>query len=84
MKTYRFFVACEATMYIDVKAKTLAAAVEAAQNAPVMTLCHHCAASKSGVWSTTGELDMEPGCGRIGAVYEDEEDVTKEAVEMWT
>ena len=57
---YCFVVQTVISMHIDVEANDLDSAVEKAQDSSVMSLCHQCASSHEGEWSTSGELDGEP------------------------
>lgn len=48
------------SLHVTVRAKTVDEALEKAQRASVMSLCHKCARSEPGEWCTSGELDCDP------------------------
>ncbi len=71
MAKYTFVVNTTISMHCDVDAETLDEAIEHAQAAGVMSLCHHCAQSHGGEWSTSGELDGDPASGELVEVLVD-------------
>ena len=87
-KTYTFVVATEITLHVEVKAASLAEAVKKAQSAPVMSFCYQCADGEPGQWSTSGELDCDPGMAPLESVYVEGDDVLTtdsfdEAARLW-
>lgn len=73
MAKYTFVVNTTISMHCDVYADSLDEAIEEAQAAGVMSLCHQCARSHAGEWSTSGELDGDPATGELVEVLVDGE-----------
>jgi hypothetical protein len=79
MSKYGFLIEATISMGIDVEADSLEEAIEQAQKASVMSLCHQCAHGEEGAWNTSGELDCgDPGTAVLVAVYCDGEEVDLE------
>lgn len=76
MARYTFVVNAVISMHVDVDAATMDEAIEEAQAASVMTLCHQCARGDKGCWNTSGELDTEPASAELVEVLVDGEMVT--------
>ena len=76
---YVFVVEATISMSVDVEADSLEAAIEEAQVAGVMSLCHQCARGEENAWNTSGELDIgDPGSAVLAAVYCDNEELDLE------
>jgi hypothetical protein len=56
-REYCFVVNATISMHCEVEAESLEEAVEKAQQAGVLSLCHQCAQGEKGQWNTSGELD---------------------------
>lgn len=83
MAIYTFIVEATISMHVDVSAPDLATAVKKAQHAATMSLCHQCAASQRGEWSTSGELDAEPTLSPLVDAYVDGESIDLATI-PWT
>lgn len=77
---YCFVVEMPISMHIEVDAKDLGQAVALAQSAPIMGLCHQCASGEGGEWSTSGELDGDPGSCLLVDCYSEKHSIPTEAV----
>lgn len=58
----RYTVVGEVTisMHVEVEASSPEEAIERAEAAPMMSLCHQCGRGEPDEWSTSGEFDGEP------------------------
>jgi hypothetical protein len=84
MSKYGFVINATISLHIDVEASSFEEAVELAQSAPVMSLCHQCARGDDGEWNTSGELDGDPASSELVAVYVNNEEVNLEEVKkLW-
>jgi hypothetical protein len=67
MNKYLFTVQATISLLVEVEAESVAEAVEKAQEAPVMRLCHKCAdgqpRGEDAQWRTSGELDCGDPAG---------------------
>lgn len=54
------------SVHVDVEASSPAEARRLAREAPMRSLCHQCATSEDGAWSTSGELDGTVAIRRDG------------------
>lgn len=77
---YSFQVVAGISMHVEVEAASLEEAVEKAQSAGVISLCHQCAGSHHGEWSTSGELDCDPAACTLTSVYAGDEELDEEKV----
>ena len=88
MSKYSFVVGATITLHVDVEAESLDEAIEFAQGASVMSLCHQCSRGDLGEWSTSGELDADPASAQLECVYADDEELDDEelahAKEAWS
>lgn len=83
-KTFMFVVAGTISMHVEVKASTLEEAVEKAQEASTMSLCHQCSRVDEGEWGTSGELDCDPASSTLVEAYVDDEEIDQEeAKKAW-
>jgi hypothetical protein len=80
MEQYTFVIEATISMHVDVKANSLAEAVEKAQGASVMSMCHQCARGETGEWNTSGELDCDPAGSPIVAACCGDNDIDLEEV----
>lgn len=80
-KKYAFVVDAIISLHIDVEATDLDEAIALAYGASVMSLCHQCARSTQGEWSTSGELDCDTSGMNLVAVYADGEDLAEADLE---
>lgn len=84
---YIFVVAGTVTFHVTVRADSLEKAVEKAQSASVMSLCHQCSKGEDGEWSTSGELDFVPAETSLEEVYggagETPEELLRAAQSLW-
>ena len=81
---YTFVVNTMISLHIDVEAETLEEAVELAQEAPTMSLCHHCARTHKSEWSTSGEIDGDPAGSKLVDFLVDDDEARHVAVRHGT
>jgi hypothetical protein len=81
IRKYTFVIAATISMHIEVVAESLEEAVEAAQSAAPMSLCHQCARGSDVAWSTSGELDFEPSGAELVAVSVNDEGLSLEEIQ---
>ena len=81
MKKYTFVAEATISLSVDVTASCLLEAIDKAQSASVMSLCHQCAGNHHGEWSTSGELDCDPSGMTLVATYVDGEEVDEAALD---
>jgi hypothetical protein len=67
--THTFVVQTTISLGIDIEADSLEEAIAAAKEASIKTLCHQCAASSRGEWSTSGEIDGDAENGTLVDYY---------------
>lgn len=88
MSKYSFVVGATITLHVDVEAESLDEAIELAQGAGVVSLCHQCGRGEPDEWSTTGEIDADPATSPLECVYVDHEELDGEelahAKEAWS
>lgn len=84
MSKYGFVINATISLHIDVEAASFEEAVELAQCAPAMSLCHQCAHGEEGEWNTSGELDCDPEGSELVAAYVNGEEANLEEVKkLW-
>lgn len=84
MSKYGFVIEAVISMNVDVEAESFEEAIELAQCAPVMGLCHQCARGEDESWNTSGELDCDPSESELVAVYVNGEEANLEEVKkLW-
>lgn len=62
---FSFQVEATISLHVEVFAKNLEEAIEKAQQAGIVSLCHQCARGDEGTWNTSGELDCDPACSNL-------------------
>jgi hypothetical protein len=70
LKQYRVHGTMTISVYVDVTAKTEQEALDIAEGAPVVRLCHQCATGSPEEWSTSGELDGVPEIAEVEEIDE--------------
>lgn len=85
MPRYTFIINTTISLGCEVEAATLADAVAAAHEAPIRSLCHHCAASELDEWSVGGDLDGDaPSNCELVDFHTEEESSYEDALLLWS
>ncbi len=82
-KTYKFVVAGTISMHVEVKASTLAEAVEKAQGSSTMTFCHMCSRVEEEEWGAA-DLDCDPAASPLLEAFVDDKEIDRnKAKKAW-
>lgn len=83
-KTFMFVVAGTISMHVEVKASTLEEAVEKAQEASTMSLCHQCSRVDEGKPCACQRSHCDPASSTLVEAYVDDEEIDQEeAKKAW-